>query len=89
MAKVSNGYMATSYLQDYFWKWGRSTDRGYMNRVVTDFTQKNVLIHTDIVVASCEDFNPYHLVRTSFGDGKVEEAELTLKDKKLTLTLSY
>lgn len=53
-----------------------------------DSVERN-FIQENVDVAWCGDFNPYKLVRTAYGDGKVEEATLTLKDKRLTLTLSY
>ena len=88
-ADIWNVYMSISSLQDKYWKWGRSVSYGTMNGEYTEFTQKRVLIQPDIVVSNCGDFDPYKLVKTSYGFGKVEEAEITLKDKKLSLTLSY
>ena len=60
-----------------------------MNGAITDFTEKNNIIQEDLIVTNCSDFNPYHIVITSYGDGKVESAVLALKDKRLTLKLSY
>lgn len=86
---LSNGYMAVSFLHNNFWKWGRSTNRGYMNKEETDFTQKNVLIHPGVTVLYCDEFDPTKIIKTSFGNGNVEEASLQLKDNKLTMMLSY
>ena len=86
---LSNGYMSTSQLQDYFWRYGRSVGYGIMNRRFEEFTQKRIITHSDIVVHNCQEFNPSKLVRTSYGDGEVVEASQNLNDKKLTLTLKY
>ena len=86
---IWNGYLSTANLMNDYWKWWRSTSSGIMNNVRTEFTAKNIIIHSDIIIPSCDSFNPYKLKTTDIGDGVVEEALLTLKDKKLTLTLSY
>jgi len=88
-ALIWNGFLSVANLQKDYWKWWRSISKGVMNGAITDFTEKNNIIQEDLIVTNCSDFNPYHIVITSYGDGKVESAVLALKDKKLTLTLSY
>jgi len=86
---LSNGYLAPSYLQERYWKWGRPLSKGIINRVEQELTQKNILIHEDIVIVNCGEFDPYKLVKTEFGSGRVEEYTKSLNNKRLTLTLSY
>ena len=81
--------MSISTIQDRFWKWGRSLGYGIMNGEMTDFEQKRIIVHDGIVVSDCSQFNPYKLVKTSFGEGEVVKAEHSLADKKLTLELRY
>ena len=86
---IWNGHLCIANLQEHYWKWWRSLNRGIMNDTIQDMTQKNIVLQNDIVTTTCNQFNPYLLVRTDYGDGSVEQAELTLKDKRLTLSLSY
>jgi len=88
-ALIWNGFLSVANLQKDYWKWWRSISKGVMNGAITDFTEKNNIIQEDLIVTNCSDFNPYHIVITSYGDGKVESAVLALKDKRLTLKLSY
>ena len=88
-ALIWNGFLSVANLHNDYWKWWRSISKGVMNGVLTDFTEKNNIIQEDLIVAHCSDFNPYHTVITSYGSGKVDAAVLALKDKKLTLALSY
>jgi len=86
---IENGYLSVANIMSDYWRWGGSASSGMLNNERVDFTEKNIIIHPDITVSNCSSFNPYKLKTTEIGDGRVEEATLTLNDKKLTLTLSY
>ena len=87
---ILNEPLSTSGIQEKYWKWGRPVSVGFMNNRSTEFDSvENNFIQEAVIVGYCDTFNPYKLVRTDYGDAKIESASLTLNDKKLTLTLSY
>ena len=90
-ATIVNSPLSVANIEDNYWRWGGQTDVGVMNEKNIEFDSvENNVIQEDFSITSCDiTFNPYKLVRTEYGDGRVEEATHFLKDKKLTLALSY
>ena len=88
---IANSPLSVANIEDKFYRWGGLASIGVMNKTFITFdSTKNNFEQETFSIAYCgSDFNPYKLVRTEYGDGKVESAVLALKDKKLTLTLSY
>ena len=87
---IPNAPLSVANIEDKYWRLGSPSEIGVLNnnRIEFDSVDRN-FIQEDFQVRWCVDFSPYKLIKTSYGNGMVEEALLTLKDKQLTLTLSY
>lgn len=87
---IWNAPLAIANIQDEYWRWGRPTDAGVMNREYVEFdsTEYN-FAQEEFKITYCDDLDPYKLVRTEYGYGRIREAVKSLKDNSLTLTLQY
>jgi len=87
---VLNEPLSASGVQENYWKYGRPLDVGFMNNKSTVFDSvEGNFIQDEIITNYCDELDPYKLVKTEYGEGRIETASLTLKDKQLTLSLSY
>lgn len=89
---VINGALGWANLHENYLKWERALEEGVMNRQFTSFnTKKRVKKQKGFKITLCceEEFNPVNLVKTNLGTGKIEEAEIDFKTRKLELKIKY
>ena len=86
---IWNAPLATSTVHDKYWKYGRPVGRGIMNGEYTLFEASDNFVQEEFQISYCDDINPYQLVRTEYGDGKIVTALKSLVDERVTLTLKY
>ena len=88
---MQNMPLSVANIQDVYWRWGRPSYFGIMNRKPVNFENtRKFFVRQDITISYCDiDFDPQLLVRTPLGVGKVLLAERFLKDKKMVLSLGY
>ena len=89
--QVENGELSIPNLQEAYFKHGRPLSQGMMNLSLVEFESviRNVEQEDISFEICCDDFNPYRLIRTPYGDGYVEEADYKMKDGIMTVKLTY
>jgi len=89
-----NGHMSWPNLMSHYHRWERPLPSGRLNNVQTTFEsskrrRKQVDVSYTLSNADFLTFDPYQLVKTQMGWGKVERYRYDAKSCLMTLTLSH
>jgi hypothetical protein len=84
-----NGHLATSNLQDKYWRHNRILSIGKLNGVdVTFISTQKIKKLTEQTIILCEDYDPLKQVTTELGPANVKESSFFPLDKRLVLNMS-
>lgn len=89
-SEVLNYPLATANVHNDYWKYGRPVISGIMNLKYTEFDSvSRNFAQEDFEITYCDDIDPYLLVKTEYGNGRIESVYQSFKDNKVTLSLVY